>query len=85
MKSSICGHVANGTCAIDVVFARNFEEDAISSLELYNAAEHYSKSVLLATVILLVGNWPKWLSSSFQRKRYEIKLSCDPRSQQAPC
>ena len=43
LKSSIWGHVADGTCAIDVVFARHFE-DAVFSLELDNAAEAFFES-----------------------------------------
>ena len=39
LKSSTCGHLVDGTCAIDAVFAHGHDEDEVSSLELYNAAK----------------------------------------------
>ncbi len=48
LKSSICGHLVDGTCAIDVVLGHNSEEDAVSSLQLFNAADALFRRCVLS-------------------------------------
>ena len=68
LKSSNCDHVADGTCAIDIVFARDFE-DAVSGLELYNAAEALFEKCVIGNISPIGEQLIKVGKSEFPEKK----------------